>query len=56
MSLFQNSVANKYLKGLEKRKLDEAWVKFEAHFLNPAIQNNIRESKEEQYQGEFHII
>lgn len=55
MSLFQNSVLNKYLKGLEKEKVDSAWAKFTAHFHNPTIQENIRNSKEEQYQGEFLI-
>ena len=55
MSLFQNSVVNKYLKGLETAKVDEAWKKFTAHFHNPTIQENIRNSKEEQYQGEFLI-
>ena len=55
MSLFQNSVINKYLKGLETAKVDEAWEKFKAHFHNPTIQENIRNSKEEQYQGEFLI-
>ena len=55
MSLFQNSVINKYLKGVETAKVDEAWEKFTAHFHNPTIQENIRNSKEEQYQGEFLI-
>ena len=55
MSLFQNSVLNKYLKGLEKEKVKEAYEKFTRHFHNPEIQENIRNSKEEQYQGEFLI-
>jgi hypothetical protein len=55
MSLFQNSVINKYLKGIETAKVEEAWEKFTAHFHNKAIQENIRNSKEEQYQGEFLI-
>ena len=55
MSLFQNSVVNKYLKGLEADKVNEAWERFKKHFHNPAIQENIRNSKEEQYQGEFLI-
>lgn len=53
MSLFQNSVLNKYLKGLETEKIKEAYDKFTRHFHNPEIQENIRNSKEEQYQGEF---
>ena len=55
MSLFQNSVINKYLKGLDTRRVDKAWERFKAHFHNPTIQENIRNSKEEQYQGEFLI-
>ena len=55
MSLFQNSVIKKYLKGLETSKVDEAWNIFTAHFHNKTIQENIRNSKEEQYQGEFLI-
>ncbi|MCG2420469.1 N-6 DNA methylase [Aequorivita sp. F47161] len=55
MSLFQNSVLNKYLKGLESEKVNEAYERFTSHFHNPTIQENIRNSKEEQYQGEFLI-
>lgn len=55
MSLFQNSVLNKYLKGLESEKVNVAYDRFTNHFHNPAIQENIRNSKEEQYQGEFLI-
>lgn len=55
MSLFQNSVLNKYLKGLESEKVSQAYDLFKTHFHNPTIQENIRNSKEEQYQGEFLI-
>ena len=55
MSLFQNSVVNKYLKGIDKEQVNQAYEKFKSHFHNPAIQENIRNSKEEQYQGEFLI-
>ena len=55
MSLFQNSVLNKYLKGIDSEKAEKAWNTFKAHFHNPEIQENIRNSKEEQYQGEFLI-
>jgi REP element-mobilizing transposase RayT len=55
MSLFQNSVLNKYLKGLETEKVKEAYGKFTRHFHNPDIQENIRNSKEEQYQSGFLI-
>jgi len=55
MALFQKSVLNKHLKGLDLAKVGAAYQKFSAHFHNPAIQLNIRKSKEEQYQGEFLI-
>ena len=55
MSLFQNSVVNKYLKGLESEKVTQAYERFTSHFHNLTIQENIRNSKEEQYQGEFLI-
>ena len=55
MSLFQTSVLNKYLKRLDDSKVDKAFEKFKNHFHNPIIQENIRNSKEEQYQGEFLI-
>ncbi len=55
MSLFQNSVLNKYLKGLESEKVNESYERFTSHFHNSTIQENIRNSKEEQYQGEFLI-
>jgi type I restriction-modification system DNA methylase subunit len=55
MSFFQTSVVNKYLKAQDKPALNAAYAKFQAHFHNPVIQENIRNSKEEQYQGEFLI-
>ncbi|MCR5861796.1 BREX-1 system adenine-specific DNA-methyltransferase PglX [Flavobacterium sp. J372] len=55
MPLFQNAVLNKYLGQANKTLLKQKWETFKAHFLNPAIQQNIRNSKEEQYQGEFLI-
>ena len=55
MSLFQNSVLNKYIRGLDTEKVDEAYKKFIKHFHNPEVQENIRNSKEEQYQGGFLI-
>ena len=55
MSLFQNSVVTKYLQGQDKTRLFGSWIVFKNHFQNPTIQENIRNSKEEQYQGEFLI-
>ena len=55
MSLFQNSVVTKYLNSQDKNTILEQWNVYKNHFLNPTIQENIRNSKEEQYQGEFLI-
>ena len=55
MPLFQNSVVIKQLQSQDKTKLINQWNVFKNHFHNPTIQENIRNSKEEQYQGEFLI-
>jgi len=53
MSFFQKSVLNKYLRELDKTAVDTAFEKYKSYFHNPVIQQNIRESKEEQYQEGF---
>lgn len=55
MPFFQNSVINKYIQNLDKQTIHDAYDKFRSHFHNAIIQENIRGSKEEQYQGEFLI-
>jgi hypothetical protein len=55
MPLFQNSVVQKQLNNQDKSKLETQWNVFKNHFHNSHIQENIRNSKEEQYQGEFLI-
>jgi type I restriction-modification system DNA methylase subunit len=55
MALFQNSVLNKYLSNQDKQLLAKKWIAYKNHFLNSTVQENIRSSKEEQYQGEFII-
>ncbi|TXD47772.1 Eco57I restriction-modification methylase domain-containing protein [Polaribacter sp. IC073] len=55
MSLFQNTVITKYLKSQNKEEISIKWNLFKNHFQNPTIQENIRNSKEEQYQGGFII-
>jgi len=55
MSLFQKTVELKYLKQLDDKLLETQYNRFRSHFGNPEIQENIRNSKEEQYQGEFLI-
>lgn len=53
MSLFQNNVVKKYTNTLDKKKLDEKWQLFTTIFHNSNKQDNIRNSKEEQYQAIF---
>ena len=55
MPLFQKTIINKYLKTQNQEHLNQKWEVFVTHFHNPEIQKNIRNSKEEQYQGEFLI-
>lgn len=53
MALYQKSVLNKHIKQLEQPKVSKAYKKYVKYFLNPTIQDNIRNSKEEEYQGIF---
>ncbi|MEQ8526046.1 DNA methyltransferase [Gracilimonas sp.] len=53
MPLFQNAVLNKYLSGIDEKKVEQAWEAFTAHFHNTEVQQNIREAKEESYQEGF---
>lgn len=53
MALFQQAVLNKYLSGIDDQQVDSAWEMFTAHFHNPVIRENIRNSKEEAYQEGF---
>ena len=53
MALFQQSVLKKHIESLNTATIDEKWKLFQSHFHNAVIQQNIRQLKEEQYQGEF---
>ena len=53
MPLYQNSVLNKYLKQQDSEAVAKAFKKFAKYFHDPKIQENIRSSKEEEYQGIF---
>ncbi|GER58134.1 type II endonuclease-methyltransferasefusion protein [Patiriisocius marinus] len=53
MSLFQTSVLKQQLNLQDKDKVNKAYKKYVKYFLNPTIQDNIRSSKEEEYQGIF---
>jgi len=53
MSLFQHSVLNKYLKDSNQDEMKSAYKRLVLFFHNSDIQQNIRESKEEQFQEGF---
>lgn len=53
MSLFQNAVVTKYLQAINQDSLTQKWKDFTAYFHNLERQENIRNSKEEQYQEGF---
>ena len=53
MSLFQKSVEKKYLNEIESSFIDEKFNVFQSYFGNAEIQENIRNSKEEQFQEGF---
>lgn len=53
MALFQTSVVKKYLKAQDKDVVAKAYKKFSKYFHNPTVQQNIRDSKEEQFQEGF---
>jgi hypothetical protein len=53
MALFQKAVLQKYLESIREEDLEQAWNVFTSHFHDPEIQENIRNSKEEEYQSGF---
>ncbi|NEN22142.1 hypothetical protein G3O08_01325 [Cryomorpha ignava] len=53
MPLYQTSVLKKYLKQQDAAAIAKGYKAFTKYFHDPAIQENIRKSKEEEYQGIF---
>ena len=53
MALFQPSVLKDQLRLQDEHQLNTAYKKFTGFFHNPEIQENIRSSKEEQFQATF---
>ncbi|WP_367769118.1 TaqI-like C-terminal specificity domain-containing protein [Flavobacterium sp. WC2421] len=53
MSLFQPSVLKKYLSQQDTALVQKAYKKYTRYFHNAVIQENIRNSKEEQFQEGF---
>ena len=50
--LFQKNIVKKYIATLND-DVEAAWNQYKSYFLNTAIQENIRQSKEEQFQEGF---
>ena len=53
MALFQKAVLQKHLKAQDKTQTAKAYKKFQKFFGNTTIQQNIKDSKEEQFQAKF---
>lgn len=51
--MFQKNVTTKYLQTQNENLLQQKWLDYTNHFQNAAIQENIRNAKEEQYQEGF---
>ena len=51
--LLQKNIVKKYQGLLNEEQVQGAWVQYQSYFLNPDIQQNIRQSKEEQFQEGF---
>ena len=51
--LFQKNIIKKYLSMLPAEQTAAAWEQYSGYFLNAEIQQNIRQSKEEQFQEGF---
>ena len=51
--LFQKTIVKKYLNALPKEDTSTAWQRYHDYFLNEDIQQNILQSKEEQFQEGF---
>lgn len=53
MALFQTSVLKTYLAQQDSNIVERAYKKYTKYFHNLTIQENIKNSKEEQYQAKF---
>ena len=51
--LFQKNIIKKYLATLPPEDINQAWSQYKSYFLDPDIQSNIQQSKEEQFQEGF---
>ena len=56
MPLFQQSVIQKHLESFDENNIEECWQLFRGIFHSAEKQQNIRNSKEEQYHEGFCAI
>jgi hypothetical protein len=53
MPLFQQSILKKHIESFDAKHIEERWQLFKSIFHTAEKQQNIRNSKEEQYQEGF---
>ena len=53
MQIFQRNILNKYIESLDVSMIQDRYMRYSDYFLDPAIQENIHQSKEEQFQEGF---
>lgn len=53
MQIFQRNILNKYIESLDISMIQDRYLHYSDYFLNPVIQENIHQSKEEQFQEGF---
>ena len=53
MQIFQRNILNKYAESLDAEMITERFKRYSDYFLNTEIQENIHQSKEEQFQEGF---
>ena len=53
MQIFQRNILNKYIESLDISMIQDRYMRYSDYFLDPAIQENIHQSKEEQFQEGF---
>ena len=53
MQIFQRNILNKYIESLDVLMIQDRYMRYSDYFLDPAIQENIHQSKEEQFQEGF---
>lgn len=53
MQIFQRNILRKYTESLNPDQIEKSYRQFTNYFLNPERQENIRNSKEEQFQEGF---